>query len=301
VCIFRFDIGYDYIAYYNILQDEDIGQIERFEFLNKLIFYSLLPLKCPPLVFIVYGVITLHLIFKAICDNCSSVFVGVLVFLAFFLTVILGIIRQGMSIAILLYCYRYLKNRQWIKYEIGVIIAFLFHSSAIVAAIIPVIYACFDLKKTVVFGTLFAVFYMSAIKLIGDNFKYEAYLVKDLDGGNMLKFLNLAIVIILLFLSRRMKHEKFYPLLYVVFIGTLFPFMFGGHLGIRVSHYFVIYECILIPNIISGYGRNIRNIAISFLCACFIYSIYASTKSTKPYMTPYQTIFSVDLKNPPFK
>lgn len=93
----------------------------------------------------------------------------------------MNIVRQYLAIAILLFSVEYIKKRNFIKFSILVLIAYCFHSTAIVFLIMyPIANIKFDAKKTVVFlgiGMVSSIFFDFLVRkfviLMG---KYEGYL-----------------------------------------------------------------------------------------------------------------------------
>lgn len=305
VSLFRFDVGYDYPAYYSTLWPTlDVVKIERYEPLSLQFFYLTDALKWPPLIFILFGLVTYGFIFYSLRRYTPNFFLATLTFIAFFFFFTLGVIRQGTAIAIVLYGYRYIVKKNFIKYIICVMVASCFHSTAIIAFLIPIIYNYFNFKILIITSIILITGYTALEYLISTYFPiYNIYLKKldSMEGGNTLKYFYIMLNAILFFLSR--KHKKdIYPLLFISSIGALFPFILGGHLGGRVANYFLIFLCISIPKIFNYYSYKIRIGVGGVLCSFFIALLYVSTgNEVKSPYTPYQTIFTIDYKNPKFK
>lgn len=302
ICAFRFDVGWDYPGYYMCIYDKEaLGKLEP---LDRLVYYVADIFNYPPLVFIIFSVITLSLVFYSLERYTNNIQIAVLVYLAFFIDTVLGTIRQGVAVAIVLYCYKYMVNGQFIKYFIGVVIASLFHSSAIVALLIFFIYRSFNLKLTILFCALTPIVFLAIVKILSALSLYGAYIgnTEDYSGGNLIKYVNLFLSILMLIMGRNLNKYRFFPLIYVIIIGNVFPVIFGGHIGNRVAFYFLVFECIFIPNVINKYNKSIKNVTVAMLCCYFLALMYISDKNPiKTPNTPYRTIFSIDYKNPKFK
>lgn len=141
VSILRFDVGWDYPGYYETVYPSlDTYAIDRFEPFNKIICQLVSYTKWPPLLFIIYGLITYILVFSTLRKYTDNLFLATLTYLAFFYTTSLGPIRQGVALAIVLYAYRYLVTKAYLKYIGAVVIAGMFHYTAFVCILIPVIF-----------------------------------------------------------------------------------------------------------------------------------------------------------------
>lgn len=69
-----------------------------------------------------------------------SITLGMFVFYMMFFNPSLNIVRQSLAMSVLIFSYTYLIEDKWIKYTIGVIIAYLFHQTAIIGIIPLFIY-----------------------------------------------------------------------------------------------------------------------------------------------------------------
>ena len=59
-----------------------------------------------------------------------------------------NIIRQSISIFIILYSYKFIETKNYLKYIIGVIVATMFHTSALICALFPMIKIISNRKHT---------------------------------------------------------------------------------------------------------------------------------------------------------
>ena len=113
VSILRFDVGWDYPGYYETVYPSlDTYAIDRFEPFNKIICQLVSYTKWPPLLFIIYGLITYILVFSTLRKYTDNLFLATLTYLAFFYTTSLGPIRQGVALAIvkIYWCCCYCRN-----------------------------------------------------------------------------------------------------------------------------------------------------------------------------------------------
>lgn len=304
VSIFRYDVGWDYPNYYEAAKlPIDHVAVDKFEPLDKGIYYIAFFLEWPHSVFIIFGILTYSIVFYTLYRFSANFSLSVLTYIAFFYSTSIGPIRQGLAIAVILWGVRYLYELNYLKYFVVCIVAMLFHSSAIVAVIIPFIYHHFNLKYTIlsIIGVIFL--FKLILAPIAEALEYMSYLQEgvELKGGDLIRYLFPAIYIILLILGKA-RNFKNNQLLYVGAIGCVFPFILGGHIGGRVAYYFTIYLTLLIPQVFSLYNIQIRRIAAIGLISYFLLFIYTTTKNPmKTPFTPYKTIFSKDYELKKFK
>lgn len=302
VSIFRFDVGYDYQTYYRIVQTLDI-KVERFEPLSRLICYITYWVKWPPLLFIIFGLITYFFHFKTIKKFSVNLYFGILTFVAFIYTTDFGNIRQGVAVAMCFFGFKYIYSKSFIKYLFCCIIASLFHTSAILAIPIYFIYNYFNIRITIICFFILTVGFQLLILQIAKLNLYVNYL-EELDafsGGDKIKYANIAwffMIIIIDLIHKKSKNNL--PLYFIVFFGIVFPFVFGGHFGGRVSRYYLIYLCLLIPETLSRGSLLTKNIVCCALIVYFLLLIYVNANATGS-MVPYQSIFFIDPQNPHFR
>lgn len=293
--LLRFDVGYDYATYYTAISDRDIPVIERFEPLGRLLFYISVYFDSPLLVFLLFGIPTYYFILKGIERNSVDVRFSVLLYFCFFYLESLNLMRQALAVSICFWGVRFILKRQFKYFLTCVVIASLFHYSAIISLVLYPLYNKMKLTYLLwIIPLLFAgkkifVTWLSSIGL------YTSYL-EDMDameGGALIR-----IFYILLYLSLFLfKHKKFSKkeefFLSVIGIALAFPFLFGSHVGMRLSSYFYIYNIILIPDIV----RNTKTKCLyAFVAFMFLFmTLFVSTKNAdKSQYIPYQFFFEVE-------
>ena len=157
--VIRFDVGWDYRWYYSLATryefnefnlfmklDEVLNYINnnsdkafdswkfyRIEIINKIFYKVIWSLKIEPqFIVIIYGFFTLFFIKKGLDNEKIYTNNTWLFYFSFPLMwfAYISIMRQGLATSIIFYAYRYIKNREFLKYLIWVIIAFLIHKAA---------------------------------------------------------------------------------------------------------------------------------------------------------------------------
>ena len=207
--------------------------------------------------------------------------------------------------SIYLYALIYLRKKKIIMYILLCILASFFHISVLV--MVPVYFVYHYLPIKIVLFSLIGLTlaFPFVISVLLDNNIYSYYLSNSekFEGGSYTRFFYVGIYLILLFLAYKngllIENKRLFAVLLPAFF---LPFLFGGHLGGRLSSYFYLFFIFLIPQILSHCCKKIKMAFMLMLCAYFFALLYVSQRAgdKSPY-TPYKTIFEVDLKHPIFK
>lgn len=307
VLIFRFDVGYDYAHYYQALYPTfNVTEVSKWEPVCQAICYIADFFSYPQLFFIISGAITSILLFKSFNKYTDTLLLAVLTYLALFFETSFGFVRQGLALAVILYGYKYLVNNNFIKYCLLCAIAGTIHYSAFVCLLFPFLYNFFSsFPRLIIVVLLLFVGYKFLFEIAEQISFYDNYINEDVQikGGRFIRFSNIILLSTLYYFASHCKNNNQYKRIIMIgFIGSIFPFILGSHIGGRIAWYFMIYICVILPNIISQYKLQIRSVWVAGLVSMFLLTIYVSSgnKDKSPY-TPYQTIFTVDLENPSFK
>lgn len=302
----RFDIGADYSQYYtNYLKSYQRDVPLNYEPLNNLLFYLSTPFQSPQLLIALYAILTVSIIGFAIYKNTDDFFIGIITYVALFYLSSFSTIRQSLALAIILYSYQYLKKDNWIKYYLCVLTASLFHYSAAVSIIFPLLYKCkIKYLMWILGGTaIFFVFGTKMLERIPYLNKYAIYLTitSNFGGGNIQKLFMWGVLIFLWF-AKSPKNISQTPLMVLCTFGCVFPAIFGAHLGGRLAQYMYIFLCISAANILHKKSFLIKSLYIITLICWFLGYVYIGSDgdNIKAFI-PYQTIFEVDTTTPIFK
>lgn len=139
----RYNTGYDYVPYYNIFHTIKNSSKNIFELssnLNLEIGYVFLNIVLSKLNFKFFFFIIAALTVLPKCFFISKIrknrfLVLFCYYCTVFLTYDMGIIRQGISLSILLFSIKYLLNKNYIKFQLIVIFASLFHATSIIFSV----------------------------------------------------------------------------------------------------------------------------------------------------------------------
>ncbi len=303
VSIFRFDVGYDYSEYYRMVYPSLDEEVERFEPLSRLICYVVYYLKWPPALFIIFGLLAYYFYFSTLRRYSGNLYFALLAFIAFVYTTDFGNIRQGIAVAICFWGYRYICSKSLIKYLLVCFVASLFHATAVVAIPIYFVYNYFNTFYCVLFTVILLAGFNVLMAYLSDLNFYANYLevLDEFEGGDKKKYTNvlwLFLMVLIDFLGRKNRENA--SLYFVIWFGILVPFLLGGHFGGRISRYYLVYLCLLIPKSLSHSSLLVRNVVCIGLIAYFLLLLYINSQGTGS-MVPYQSIFSIDYQNPHFR
>lgn len=303
----RYGIGtdyfYTYVPYFKWINSgvREYGEV-GFNFLNKFIGFFTTDYQW---LFFVTSFIILLFIYKAIWDNSEDVLQSVLLIYvgqSYFYS--MNMVRQSIAISIILYSYKFLKDKKYIKLLICIVCASLFHSSALV--LIPIFAISMlnisILKKIIIFIILFAlqpVFYKALILLLGYT-KYGWYYTEGLfkEGISILLVLQNIIILVLDFYYQKIysrKITKEYKILSNInFIGVCLMILSCNiPLVFRIIRYCTIFQILLIPKLLNLSDNDVNkkifgSCLFLFLTVCMIYQIIICGGEG---VYPYESIF----------
>lgn len=296
--IFRFDMGWDYKTYY-LVADPDYKYFVVYNFgLSGVIIYDIANyFNNPLLVFVIYGLITYILIFKVIDENSSSKYESLIIYVAVFYLTSWSIMRQCAAGAVLFLGYKYIKNKNIIKYIVICMIASFIHSASVVGILLYPIYHM-RYFYVIVFGLIIALSINFVLPIVISmlGLPYMSYLTKASEGSTLTRFFNLLLLFYCLALALYSKNfNNNRGLLSIITLGTLFPFILKSHLGARIGEYFLIYFVLLIPSLNQKLNINKRSIITMILNIYFILMLLATVhlSKSKNYV-PYRFYFTTD-------
>lgn len=294
---FRFDVGYDYPAYWMAISETTDVLIKAFEPGIQLLAWICREIRSPQLFFFLTSTISLLLVFFSIKRYSINPPIALLVFIYLFLTIYFGEVRQAVALSIVFWGFRYVESRSLLKYLCVCLVAVLFHTSALFAILIYFVY-------TINFWIIFIVAVATPILLMPifnvmeqmDLYVTHISHEDEYNGGNFISiFYVLLYVTSILLIFLKKGNMRNYPLVKVILITLFLPFFFSPHLSLRIAYYFNIYFCILIPQVLVNQGKNIRFVTVLMLFLYFMLFLYISSlnPSRSPYI-PYNMTFFVD-------
>ncbi|MDR0660902.1 MAG: EpsG family protein [Prevotellaceae bacterium] len=306
VSIFRFDVGYDYPTYYELIDSHNPKDVERFEPLSTVFIKIAYFFKTPCLIFILFGLPTYILIFKALKKYSVDFYLSALIYLFLFYLNSLGSIRQALAISIVSYAFGYVKERRTLIFFAFCILASQFHTPAIIGVAIYFLYR-FSFLFVLLSLIVISVAYPIVKSLLSNHAYISEYLqnITSYSGGDKIRVFYLILFTALLaltFYRRKPSLAIDKGLFSIILPGVFLPFLFGGHLGGRIAEYFLIYLAILIPQVLSLYQIRWKALCVYILMLYFFLLLYKTqfVSERSPYI-PYQSIFFADTETPTFR
>lgn len=291
IALLRFDVGWDYVNYYRAVINNDI---KRFEPLSQLFLYIAIQLGLPHLVFLLFGIPTYILIYSTIRKYSSNIGFSILLYFSFFYLESLGFIRQSLAVAICFWAIKYIFSRRFFPFLICVVIATSFHYSAI---IVLFAYFMYQAKLQYLICILPALFIVRvlAFRLLVSIGVYTTYLEElfVMGGGALIRFFYIILFFSLLVVRGKKIGVKDNFFLFMIGLALSFPFLFGSHLGVRLSSYFFMYYILLIPDFVFKIKLKLIYVTIAILFLTM--TLYLTTQDPiKSQYVPYQFIFEID-------
>lgn len=131
----RYRVGTDYSVYLNLQIPQLLRGVDyklEYEYLYQWLIKFGVFLGSTQWVFILTHVVFLFFMWKSIQDLSTNKAMSIFIFMfGSFYNLSLNTMRQFIAMAIFMYALRYIFNRKFVKYAIWIIIAFMFHKSAI--------------------------------------------------------------------------------------------------------------------------------------------------------------------------
>jgi len=235
-----------------------------------------------------------------------------------FLFIVLGFyfstfngIRQWIAIAVFMYSFKYIKQKELLKYLICIIVASLFHITAIL--LLPA-YFLFKLNikdkyKIIIIGLTFVVFkvinFNNLIALIFKKFAFSFYVRYFVSGVDLTQSVGSFLPILLSFgmfmfyvlfeknLTPKISLEKYEYNKTLCFYIVLFAITNTvNNLFSRFSYYFIPFIMYLLPDFFTIFSRKYKKLMKCIVIVCGIIFMVINTflkNSNNPL--PYVSIF----------
>ncbi len=169
-----------------------------------------------------------------------------------------NILRQITAIIIILYSYSFLEKNEYIKFIIGVIVAYLFHSSSIVCLMFLIIKIICKTKKAYLYGLIMGIgmigcFYFADIIFPNLPFfsdKYFSYLTSEANIRYKYLIVKTVILAFILFFKQYIKNNEEMDFLIIVSFFDVIFYLSSAFFkaGYRLSYFFGPYLFYLIPS-----------------------------------------------------
>ena len=285
------------------------------EFLYNLLSYvgALITNNFNVFMFIV-ELIIVSLVFATIYyyRDKSPMWVGMMIFLLMYYNRSLNLVRQSIALAITFYAFKYLRERNTIRYFLTITIAVLFHNSAIIAGIMYFVYHLIKNQKTskakIFFLTilicLLLVNYGSILKIFIDvgilPAKYSRYIpTGEIDFVVSESLMKIILMLpILCYRKSLCKYNEDNEFIIFMIIIDFILMQAGSLSGYaqRIAFYFGYYYILIIPQLYKVLSKKRYNV-INFLytlglCGYWYYMfVVLSYGKTYPYTSTILGIF----------
>lgn len=308
----RYDVGYDYMMYLDILRYEP--DYDRFEFLEYLL-QRFAAQTYIPIFFIVNSFITVYFAKWAIEKLSVNVSISLLAFfcLPLLYTHSLSIIRFWSGVSVLFYATTFIYEKKWIHFAVFYIISYFLHGSMAVGILfIPLV--LFEISRIANIILLILSFIggefvlnrllgssLADYGILGERLNYYAKIGDTESAMTKIPYLYLAIDILFLILWTRNKNKSSavlhkYITIFNIGVSILFLFSFDNTLNSRLCRPFLIYIILVVPLILKhlrGETKRMSTLAFTLAAsALFLYTItiYNDTLGKSEYL-PYRIIF----------
>lgn len=265
ISVLRYDVGTDYMYRYvpNYNQMAEGKIVPNLEIGFKLLIqFCLLFTKDYQILFVITSIITISLFMFTIHKYSKNKLLSVAIFfLGGFFFQSLNILRQYMAIGIIFFTYRYLLEKKYWVFFLGILLALLIHNTSIICLIFLLLKdkEIFGIKNMIIFSLIILVFgtpLVNIFRYIISNTRFGVYLGSLYDRGEV-KILSLLLNIILylyiylLYLIKKKnnkvtKEDIFY--LNVEGITLIFVILSSKfYLFFRIAYFTMIYLIMSLP------------------------------------------------------
>ncbi len=315
----RYEIGYDYPKYLaGFLYDSELEKWEPFFNASVYLFREVNFGLDSQMLFLSYTVVTiavLHFSLKALTPHYRLSILLYLLIPALFLNTF-SILRQGISMVILLYALQYLTiNINKRKYLLFGLVAFLFHYASIFIVVTYLLleryfnktYSWITYMVVIIASYLLNLVHFGKFILLIMPGKFGAYVNYEMDV-NILKLLVVNLLFIFLMLQKKQfvktRLDRF--LLNSMFISVVLFNIFADFVYVtRIAQYFQIAEIIIVPLYIFSFRSSVKRytVLVVFLVYYmfnFEYALYRDIKypgSRPHFLVPYNNYIVTDIKS----
>jgi len=294
----RYDVGWDYMAYYETISlNRETNILLNNEYLTILFVKIARWMKEPQLYFALNSCITIFLIMSTIERYSKDIWVSIIFFVTFplFFLNSLSVVRNFTAIAIIFYGFKYIIEDKLFKYIVIVIIATLFHTSAIVALTFYFFkYFRFDKIKYIVIVAILPILKEIITYLILRYLpRYSPYLGKStIIGGTKAIYVLLFVLIFFVFLKNKMNLNENNIIsisfnIYLCGMCIYLVFFSNGTLGHRLSMYGTMHILLLLPEMLIVFKKRDRvfiKLVLYMMCIVFFfYTIFIGRDTYIPY------------------
>jgi len=252
-------------------------------------------------------------LFYFIAKNSKYRFITLfLCLLMFYINFTVEILRESLAIIVFVYNYKNLENKKWVKYYIGVLIAVMFHLSAIFLIVLPFM-KFLRLNKRYILLLVIVFFALNQLNYIFSFFENFEKINKKINNyseasygwkSTVLFFVTRTVIPIGLFLWAKVKFNISikYESLICVFGLLGVCSIFNTIIFTRFTNYFMIFYCIALADLLIPFFRlKVLTQSKLFVMVTFIIILFTSGYTSFYWpagyyekWVPYYSVFSIE-------
>jgi len=302
----RYGIGVDYFSYEKHFEAIKFGYESNLEVGIQLIVHIANFFGSIQLAFFISSLITVIMFFKYINNFSMNYFISWIIFISYGTYYIgsFNLLKQYIAISIFAYSIKYIANSEFLKYLFSVIIASLFHISALI--LIPMYFLKLKLKfyQYIIIFVLF-IFSLNIVEYLISFTKYSIYLDEKwasvmVNDRNMSMtyifiFINLMIVLSKNYIDNIKNGHIFVNMAFISLIiisSSIFIDFLPNMFFYRINNYFMISHIVLITYYISNFKKylKISSLIIITLLMYLYFTLTLVYKGDVYRLTPYETV-----------
>ncbi|NLN48955.1 MAG: EpsG family protein [Clostridiales bacterium] len=296
----RYDVGWDYMQYYNtIVYGLNTNMMSNNEYLTIFLINISRNLNFPFLYFALNSAISVYFIAKVINRYSKNPWLSLLIYICFPLFYLnsFSVIRMFTALAITTYAFRYVLEKKLFKYSLCIILASMFHASALFSLVLYLSSYIRVKTSTLTIIVMALPLISNIINSIVINYtRYGVYTNQTrVQEGTRAIVVILVIFIISMLLRKRISKDYNLNIIFNSYtIGLMIYLMFlrQGTMGHRLSLYGTIFMIILVPNMLAYFHIKSRIILTYGLVCAYIFMYLWTIMNGATYI-PYNTVFDL--------
>ena len=228
----------------------------------------------------------------------QEIFLGLLIFITFrFSDFYLNAMRQGFSIAIIMYSIKFIFDKKPINFVITVLIASLFHNSALFFMFAYLLqYVNLQKMRLLLFVLFVFVFltkgwlYNYVFKsLVAENGQYGLYANIESDHGILYLILYTVTFLICSFFMKKFENNRTFNILFnLVYIGLLLQVITLKNVGFaRIAVYYTQYFVLIVPMVYKQMVKDYGETKSFAFWSIFVIGLYIAG-GPAPGVVPYK-------------
>ncbi len=248
----------------------------------------------PQMLFVLTGLFFSISVCLFIYRNSADVVLSVVMYVCLGLySFMLQGIRQAIAMSICLFAFEYCKKKELFKFLLLVLLATVFHKSAIIfLAVYLINFIGFNIKSLALVsaGTVGYFLCSSVLANFANRLFGEEYVKLAAEGGGAIATTIYVLILgAALFFAKKHKKDRNYILyFYLTYIGLIVFVLRYIEFAIadRISFYFMFGQMILLPKAISNFDKKVRlmiNFVVITVCI-LLYAYRLSSSDLNPYV-----------------